>query len=139
MFLDPLMVYLNTGLKPWSFCEEHDVLERDERNAVAPNTKVHPLIHRRALPAGEGRPARLDRRVLAYRNPARRAVFRLLGSYFTETEAREILRCIHDYKWIEAEKAGFDIWCINSCEPLKHAAQSWARHHLSATITAVAA
>lgn len=148
MFLDPLMTYLGTGLKLWPVSEQQAAEEREERKAVAekrkyptaaaaPNPRVRPLIDRRALPAGEGRPAYLDRECLAHRSPARRAVFRLLGVYFPEAQAREILQRIHDYKWIEAEKAGFDIWRLNGYEPLKAAAETWARRHLPATVLAL--
>jgi hypothetical protein len=61
----------------------------------------------------------------------------LLGAYFPEAEAREILQRIHDHKWIEAEKAGFDIWRLNGYEPLKIAAETWARRHLPATVLAL--
>lgn len=68
---------------------------------------------------------------LRLRNPARRAVFQLLGVYLPERQAREVLRKIHEYKWIEAEKAGFDFWsrhCPNM--PLEAAASQWALHYL---------
>jgi hypothetical protein len=70
-------------------------------------------------------------RALRAKNPARRAVFRLLGIYLPEPEAREVIRKIHDFKWIEAEKAGFDIWSSNRPEvAFKKAAKTWADSYL---------
>lgn len=148
MFLDPFMTTLGAGLKLWPVSEQQLAAEREERCALdrhyqnptaaaAPNPRAASLMARRALPAGDGRPAQLDREGLAHRSPARRAVFRLLGAYFPEPEAREILQRIHDHKWIEAEKAGFDIWRLNGYEPLKMAAETWAQRHLPATVLAL--
>jgi hypothetical protein len=69
---------------------------------------------------------------LRAKNPARRAVFRLLGIYLPEAEAREVIRKIHDFKWIEAEKAGFDIWSSHHQPEVafKRAAKTWADSYL---------
>lgn len=68
---------------------------------------------------------------LRAKNPARRAVFRLLDIYLPESEAREVIRKIHDFKWIEAEKAGFDIWSSNRPDvALSKAARTWADSYL---------
>ena len=91
------------------------------------------LVERGLLPAEEvGLGAHFVRSIAA-RNPARRAVFRLLGIYLPENEAREVLARIHDHKWIQAEKAGYDIWESKArTAPLRAAARDWARRYLDA-------
>jgi hypothetical protein len=147
MILDSFVSYVYSGFRIGPMNDDVVRAEREERESL-PN---HPLsrrvsqlrpalrqmVERKAVPAGEILPGRLGREGLAHRSPARRAVFRLLGEYFPEEAAREILARIHDYKWIEAEKAGFDIWRINGYEPLKIAARTWAEKHLPATVTAI--
>ena len=90
------------------------------------------LLHRRAISAQSvGVPSALHKQVLTQRNPSRRAVFQLLGIYLPEREAKALLTRVHDYKWIEAEKAGKDIWrCREPRAPLKAAAQNWASKYL---------
>jgi hypothetical protein len=95
-------------------------------------TTQQELLERRAIPAQElGIPTPVRGLALMQRNPSRRTVFRLLGIYLPEREARALLSKIHDFKWIEAEKAGCDIW--RKCEPrapFTAAAQNWASRYL---------
>jgi hypothetical protein len=70
-------------------------------------------------------------RALAAHNNARRSLFKLIGVYLPEAQAREALSNIHDYKWIEAEKAGYDIWTRQApAAPLGAAARAWAARYL---------
>ena len=89
------------------------------------------LVERGLLPAEEvGFGTRFVRSIAA-RNPARRAVFKLLGVYMPETEAKDVLARIHEHKWIQAEKAGYDIWDTRSSRsPLGAAARDWAGRYL---------
>lgn len=76
------------------------------------------------------------RSTLALRNPARRAVYKILGIYLPEREARDMLRKIHEYKWIEAEKAGFDIWQKRARDcGFSDAATRWAKFYLRPYLT----
>ena len=123
-------------------CPVCRVQAREERDELA-TARAHRTRHddlkpaarelavRRAFSAEDlGLSTATDRR-MAQRNPARRAVFRLLGFYLPETEARDLLRIIHEFKWIEAEKAGCDIWTIEAPEePLRKAARDWAGRFL---------
>ncbi len=90
------------------------------------------LVERGALPpeeAGLHRP--LVRGALS-RNPARRAVFKLLGIYVPEKQAQAILRSIHEYKWLTAERAGEDIWRKRAPRsPFAAAAKEWASQYLN--------
>ncbi|MBX7245768.1 MAG: hypothetical protein K1X53_09720 [Candidatus Sumerlaeaceae bacterium] len=89
------------------------------------------LVRRGALPLAEAGVATRLTRGVAVRNPARRNLFRLLGIYLPERQAREVLAAIHDYKWIRAERAGCDIWQINAPKaPLAAAANCWATKYL---------
>lgn len=76
-------------------------------------------------------------RAAAARNPNRRALFKLLGIYLPEEQAREALRNIHDFKWIEAEKAGCDIWATSAPDapPLGRAARVWSMNHLQSFLS----
>jgi hypothetical protein len=96
------------------------------------SAKHQELLARRAVPAQElGVPTPVRGLALVQRNPSRRTVHRLLGIYLPEREARELLKKIHDFKWIEAEKAGADIWRKREPrEPFKAAAQNWATRYL---------
>lgn len=72
----------------------------------------------------------LNRMALAARCPARRTVFKLLGIYLPEPQARRVLAEIHNFKWLQAEKAGTDIWLEKAPHnPLAAAAAEWARRH----------
>lgn len=77
-----------------------------------------------------GQPAGRNGRSILHRNPARRAVYRLLGIYLPEREAKALLKRVHEFKWIEAEKAGCDIWSVWAEEPLQEAAHVWAQNYL---------
>lgn len=96
------------------------------------------LVGRRAVGPADVGCAVATSRMVAVRNPARRAVFRLLGFYLPESEARDLLRRIHEYKWIEAEKAGRDIWveAARSASPLEVAARNWASRYLDRHVPA---
>ncbi|MCX7625070.1 MAG: hypothetical protein N2Z21_02510 [Candidatus Sumerlaeaceae bacterium] len=74
--------------------------------------------------------ATLSRHALVARCPARRAVYKLLGIYLPELEARLALNEIHKYKWLQAEKAGKDIWLETWPQnPMAAAASEWARQY----------
>ncbi|MGC8840204.1 MAG: hypothetical protein ACP5QZ_01965 [Candidatus Sumerlaeaceae bacterium] len=76
-------------------------------------------------------PSTLRRGAIA-RNPARLAVFKILGIYLPEEEAQAVLKEIHTYKWLVAEKVGKDIWQEHAPEdPFAAAAREWARRHLN--------
>jgi hypothetical protein len=73
------------------------------------------------------------RSAIVAKNPARRAVFKLLGIYLPEAQARLVLQEIHNYKWITAEKAGKDVWAEQAPQaPFTAAARAWASHYLNA-------
>lgn len=72
----------------------------------------------------------LTRMALAARSPARRTVFKLLGIYLPEPQARLVLAEIHNFKWLQAEKAGTDIWQAKAPHnPLAAAAAEWAQRY----------
>lgn len=95
------------------------------------SARVRELVARGIVPPEEAaETALLSRSVLA-RYPARRAVFRLLGIYLPEAQAQVVLREIHNFKWIAAEKAGEDIWRKRAPEnPFAAAAREWAGRYL---------
>ena len=103
---------------------------REKPEELKPATKE--LLKRRALlPESIGISVPIRKQTLACKNPSRRAVYQLLGIYLPEREAKALLRRIHDFKWIEAEKAGCDIWRKREPRaPLKAAAKQWASNHL---------
>ncbi len=89
------------------------------------------LLERGALDAAEVASPSVTVTGMARRNPARRQLFKLIGVYLPEAEARRALQNIHEFKWIEAEKAGFDIWQIAPArQPLHEAARAWSARHL---------
>lgn len=64
------------------------------------------------------------------KSSARAELLRLTGVELDETQAREALSEIHSFKWIAAEKAGFDTWAvIQPSNPLRAAAVHWVRKH----------
>lgn len=90
------------------------------------------LLQQRSLPAAEFGGSTRAMRALAAKNPNRRRVFELFGFYLPEREARDLLKKVHDFKWIEAEKVGFDIWDHSpQNDPFSTAATSWAARHLN--------
>lgn len=101
------------------------------------NSPARELVLKRAVPRTEiGLPAGSFRAVAA-RNPARREVFRLLGIYLPEREARELLKQVHDYKWIQAEKLGYDVWHqAHQKSAFSTAARYWAHRYLDAFLSA---
>jgi hypothetical protein len=66
------------------------------------------------------------------RNPHRMQAFRLTGLYFREQEAQDLLAQIASHRWIEAEKAGRDIWSERDpvC-PACAAGRDWLSRHFS--------
>ena len=94
------------------------------------------LIARGSLPGMHaGLPGGL-RCAMAAKNPARREVFRLLGIYLPEPQARMLLHEVHDYMWIQAEKAGCDIWqVLDNKQPFAAAAREWGRRYLASFTT----
>ncbi len=139
MFTDCCMYHFGRGENVCPVCMSQVHEDRREleqaRQFRANRSDLHPaaeeLIRRKALTASEvGRPPQTSRLTLE-RNPNRRAVYRMLGIYLPEREARTLLQNVHDYKWIEAEKAGFDLWSTEEPRsPLSLAAHAWARHYL---------
>jgi hypothetical protein len=95
-------------------------------------TPVREMLKSGALSGEEsGMGARFSARTLTVKNPNRRKVFELFGVYLPEREARALLKKIHEFKWIEAEKAGEDIW--DATEPdrsFETAARHWADRFL---------
>jgi hypothetical protein len=104
---------------------------RADYDTLKPATRI--LATRNSVFASEAGLRPTVGRSVAVKNPARRALFQLLGVYMPEREAREVLASIHSYKWIEAEKAGRDIWTEKEpAQPMSAAARTWASKHLSA-------
>jgi len=61
---------------------------------------------------------------------AQQELLRLTGVDLPGQEAVEALAQIHKYKWLEAERAGFDTWAVIQPEnPLRAAAVHWVRKH----------
>jgi len=61
---------------------------------------------------------------------AQQELLRLAGVELPEQEAFEALAEIHKYKWLEAERAGFDTWAVIQPEnPLRAAAVHWVRKY----------
>ena len=113
--------------------------ERNEALAYRPqfdelSEGARELVVRGSLPRGEtGLEGSGLRRAIALKNPARREVFRLLGIYLPEAQARRLLREVNDYMWIQAEKAGCDIWrVLDQKQPFAAGAREWARRYLKA-------
>jgi hypothetical protein len=89
------------------------------------------LVSRRIVsPADALGQMETPRREALARLPHRREAFRLTGLYFSEEEAREVLRAISEHQWIEAEKAGRDIWREQdpSC-PQRAACSDWLERY----------
>ena len=82
------------------------------------------LVERRVIAAAT--PSSTPHPSYLVRHKARREVFQLTGRYFSEAEAREILRQILEHRWIEAEKAGRDIWVERDpSHPMRAASHDW--------------
>lgn len=63
---------------------------------------------------------------------AQQELVRLTGVDLPEAEAQAALAQIHNFKWLEAERAGFDTWAVIQPEnPLRAAAVHWVRKHFS--------
>ncbi len=95
------------------------------------NAATQELLKARAIPQTEFRPSSRGISAMAKKNPNRRKVFELFGFYLPERDARNLLKAIHDFKWIEAEKVGRDIW--SECtvqDPFETAATTWAGKYL---------
>lgn len=122
-------------------CRSQEASHREERQraaaggdrAVPGEVKARALVERRMVPVEElGGSPTLRREVLG-RHPARLAVFKLLGIYLPEAEARALLTEVHRYKWIVAEKAGEDVWKKKDPRnPFGAAAREWATAYLDA-------
>ena len=97
---------------------------------VTPTVKE--LVARKALdPFEAGLNSSVTRAAMAGHNPARRAVFQILDIYLPEQEAAQLLKQVRDFMWIEAEKAGCDIWKKRAPrQPFVVAAKTWATNHL---------
>jgi len=90
------------------------------------------LVERGAVPPEEAGILRPLTRGALSRYPARRAVFKLLGIYVPEKQAQAILRSIHEYKWLTAERAGEDIWRKRAPRSaFAVAAKEWASQYLN--------
>jgi hypothetical protein len=66
------------------------------------------------------------RSFLNIKNRCRRMVFTIFGIYIPEDKAQDLIKEINDYKWIEAEKAGKDIW-KDRTDPFFSAARDWKK------------
>jgi hypothetical protein len=114
-----------------SHCSELDQARRFRLGILDLKPAARQLLERGAVGSREIGVATGTTRVLAAHHTARRSLFNLIGVYLPEAQAREALRNIHDYKWIEAEKAGYDIWSRAASEsPIRAAALAWAARHL---------
>ena len=130
-FLNGLSVCPSCRTQANEYVAEHEAAQRAvlRPDGLSEGDKAA-VRHRMLSPAELGLTSGFGLALRA-KNPARRAVFRLLGIYLPEPEAREVIRKIHDFKWIEAEKAGFDIWSSNRPEvAFKKAARTWADSYL---------
>lgn len=109
--------WFTQGFSVCPACKSQRPEAERERQAAERFLSTHPvpervraLLERRILNRAEtGEGGVTTRRALA-RNPHRREAFRLTGLYFTEDEASDLLAAISEHRWIEAEKAGRDIW-----------------------------
>jgi len=62
------------------------------------------------------------------RYPARRELQHLTGDFYPETAARDILKQASEHQWLEAEKAGRDIWAERDPQcPRRAAVRDWFR------------
>lgn len=135
---DCCVSHFNQGESICPVCQSQRVEHENERKAAESNPVTSAqlpdgaadLVRRGVVSRGDVGVHTAPAKALSLRNPCRRQVFRLLGIYLPEREARELLKTVHDYKWIESEKAGFDLWSRKE-EPLEEAARSWADKYLS--------
>jgi hypothetical protein len=95
------------------------------RSPLSP--QAHRLLARGVYPPmAVADQAPLSRRAIQTRRPHRREVFRLTGQYFPEPVAGEMLVEIQRHRWLEAEKAGRDIWVERDPEnPHRAAVADW--------------
>jgi hypothetical protein len=99
--------------------------------------KTQRLVAQRILNPAEatGNRNQLDRRWMNAR-PNRAEVFRLTGEYFSEEEARVMLQEVDKHAWIQAEKAGRDIWAEADPEyPRRAAMKDWFLQHFERWVT----
>jgi hypothetical protein len=76
--------------------------------------------------AGIGMP--ISRESIRPRYPARRELQHLTGDLYPEASAREILKRVSEHQWLEAEKAGRDIWAERDPQcPRRAAVRDWFR------------
>lgn len=139
MFTDCCMYHFGRGENVCPVCMSQVDEERKERGEARSfqidrsdlKAAAEELVRRKAVvPSEVGMLPRTSRHMLET-NPNRRAVFRMLGIYLPEREAKALLRNVHEYKWIEAEKAGHDVWTKAEPQcPLTAAARAWAVRHL---------
>lgn len=137
---DCCLEYFHQGESVCPVCHSQQEASRAERQKAAEagilaetlSTNAAQLIARRAFSPGDAGLHTGSLSHLALKNPCRRAVFHMLGIYLPEREARAVLQNIHEYKWIEAEKAGYDVWTqVAPREPFLAAARVWAAAYLS--------
>lgn len=112
---------------------EKQVADQLREVSAVDQERVAALARRSVAPVHEltGRGV-VERRTLA-RYPARREVFRLFGIYLPEPQAQELLKEVHKFKWITAERAGEDVWQKRAPDnPFAAAAREWAQRYLQA-------
>lgn len=111
--------------------KERDQAQQFRAGVAQMKPAARELLERGALDSAEVASPSFTVTGMTQRNPARRQLFKLIGVYLPEAEARRALQNIHEFKWIEAEKAGFDIWHKTAAnQPLHAAARTWSARHL---------
>lgn len=110
------------------------VLNKLRRLAQRERSKAQRLFSRRGPSScsaeGAGEAGRNDG---FGQTPCRREVFRLTGDYYPEAVARDLILRIQEYKWLEAERAGRDVWKDGSpSQAWETAARDWIAQHYSA-------
>jgi len=110
------------------------MLEKLRRLAQRERARALRLFSRRAAPAGPAAsPTGLFPENGLGQDPCRREVFRLTGDYYPEAVARDLILRIQEYKWLEAERAGRDVWKDASpTQAWDAAARGWIAQHYAA-------
>src|SRR3712207_4293248 len=91
-----------------------------------PGTTGRTLMSDDAAPTPGGTRKPKDSRLGRETPPAFQQLRRLIGVTLPEQEAQVVLQSIHEFKWLEAERAGFDVWAtIQPDCPLRAAAVHW--------------
>ena len=110
------------------------VLNKLRRLAQRERSRALRLFSRRGPASAGAEPAPESARSEgAAQTPCRREVFRLTGDYYPEAVARDLIHQIQEYKWLEAERAGRDVWKDGlPSQAWDTAARKWIAQHYSA-------